>query len=181
MNFTAEYAKEYIEAFFATDETIDSFGLVIVRSYAWSLMQKKDYHTLLNELSWVSNRYPNTFSHQDMVTRALFEYTLLMSSYRASDLKAALWYGKQILSYIDDEIVQATDRNKENLTQVKEIAQTIVSDLMPREPVRADKKIGRNDKVKVRYVQTNQIVVKKYKQVESDLEKGLCVLVEENS
>jgi hypothetical protein len=181
LNFTAEYAKEYIEAFFATDETIDSLGLVIVQSYAWSLMEKKDYHTLLNELSWVSNRYPTTFSHQDMVTRALFEYTLLMSSYRASDLKAALWYGKQILSYIDDEIVQATDRNKVNLTQVKEIAQTIVSDLMPRKPVRVDKKIGRNDKVKVRYVQTNQIVVKKYKQVESDLEKGLCILVEEKS
>lgn len=181
LNFSVEYAKEYIEAFSAIDETIDSFGLVVVQSYAWSLMEKKDYPTLLNELAWISNRYPNTFLHQDMVTRALFEYTLLMSSYRASDFKSALWYGKQILSYIDDEIAQATDRNKENLTQVKEIAQTIVFDLMPREPVRTGKKIGRNDKVRVRYVQTNQIAVKKYKQVESDIEKGLCMLVEEKN
>lgn len=178
LNSTAEFAKEYVEVLSATDETVDSFGMVVVQSYAWSLMEKKDYNTLLNDLAWVSNRYPNTFSHQDMVTRALFEYTLLISSYRASDLKSALWYGKQILSYIDNEIAQATDRNKENLNQVKEIAQTIVSDLMPREPVRAGKKIGRNDKVRVRYVQTNQIAVKKYKLVEPDLEKGLCVIVE---
>lgn len=181
LNFTAEYAKEYIEAFSATDETIDSFGLVVVRSYAWLLMEKKEYHTLINELAWISNRYPNTFSHQDMFTRALFEYTLMISSYHIADNKSALWYGKQILSYIDDEIAQASDRNKENLTQVKEIAQTIVSDLMPREPIRAGQKIGRNDKVKVRYVQTNQIAVKKYKQVESDIEKGLCMLVEEKN
>ena len=179
LNFTAEYAKEYVDVLSVTDETVDSIGLMVVQSYAWALMERKDYQTLVNDLSWVPNRYSNTFSHQDMVTRALFEYSLLISSYRAADLKSALRYGKQILTYIDDEIAKSSDRNKENLTRIKEIAQSIVSDLMPHEPIRSNKKIGRNDKVKVRYVKTDQISVKKYKQVEPDIEKGLCVLVEE--
>lgn len=179
LNFSTENAKEYIEALHATDDNIDSIGLIVVQSLAWSLMENKKYQTIVTELSWITNRYPNTLLHQDMVTRSLFEYTLMMSSYRIADSNSTLLYGKQILSYIDHEITQANDRNKSNLTQVKEIAQSIVSNLTPHVPIRVDKKKGRNDRVKVRYVQTNHISVMKYKQVESDIEEGLCVLVDE--
>ena len=43
------------------------------------------------------------------------------------------------------------------------------------QPVRSDKKIGRNDTVKVRYTD-GRVVEAKYKKVEMDIEKGACVL-----
>ncbi len=44
-------------------------------------------------------------------------------------------------------------------------------------PIRTEKKIGRNDNVKVRYADGN-IVEAKYKKVENDLESGIAVLIE---
>lgn len=178
LNFTEEYAREFLSAFQASGETIDSFGLVVVRSYAWSLLDNKKYETLILAMDWVIDRYPNNLSHQDMVTRALFEYTLLISSYRISDKKSAMELGKLILSYIDDEIDKATKRNKDNLIQIKENAQWVLSEVSPRQPVRSSNIYGRNDKVKVRYIQSNEIVEKKYKQIEDDLDKGICIIVD---
>ncbi len=43
-------------------------------------------------------------------------------------------------------------------------------------PVKAEKKIGRNEKVKVRYNDGRE-VVRKYKQIEPDLKRGACELV----
>lgn len=179
LNFTEEYAKEYIIALSESEENIDSFGMVVVRSYAWCLLERKDYKALISELEWVVERYPVDFSHQEMVTRALFEYMLLMSSYWIADKKSATSWGKLILSYIDDEITQATDRNKDNLKQVKEAAQWVLAKVTPREPIRSSKAYGRNDKVKVRYLQSDQTVEKKYKQVENDIDKGRCVVVDD--
>lgn len=179
LNFTEEFAKEYLNAFQATDDTIDSFGLIVVRSYAWALMERKEYSTIVSELEWIVDRYPNKSSHQEMVIRAFYEYTLLISTFRLSDKKSAMSYSKLILSYIDEEIDQATDKNKDNLTQVKEAAQWILSEVSPREPVHSVKTPGRNDKVKVRYLQSNQVVEKKYKTVENDLKRGICIIVDE--
>lgn len=179
LNFTKENAKEFLDEFHSTNEIIDTFGLAVARTYAWSLFQNKEYQTLVNELDWVSDRYPNKFTQQDLITRALFEYTLLLSTYSLSDYKSALWFGKQILSYIDEPILNTSDRIKDNLNQVKEAAQWIISEVTPRTPVHTTKTYGRNDKVKVRYVQTNQIAVRKYKYVESELEKGICILLDE--
>ena len=84
-----------------------------------------------------------------------------------------------ILSYVDEEMHDANVHNKDTLLQVKRAAQQIVSIATPREPVRIGKTYGRNDKVFVRYINANQVVEKKFKQIEGDLAKGYCIIVEE--
>ncbi len=43
---------------------------------------------------------------------------------------------------------------------------------------RETKKIGRNDIVKVKYLETKLIIETKYKKVEEDIENGLCILID---
>ena len=102
-----------------------------------------------------------------------------MSYFTLSEIKHASEIGKMILSYVDEEICDANSHNKDTLTQVKRAAQQIVSIATPREPVRNGKTYGRNDKVLVRYINTNQVVEKKFKQIEGDLANGYCIIVED--
>ena len=102
-----------------------------------------------------------------------------MSYYYTGDRPHAHDIASLILSYIDDEIRLATERNKDTLTQVRDAARQVSAILRNREPVRSINSYGRNDRVKVRYLQSGSVEIKKYKQVEDDLEKGLCILIEE--
>lgn len=176
---TEESSIDYLKALKKTDDIIDSVGLVVVRNYAWTLFQKKKYRQLVDELSWITDRYPDSLSHQDAVTRSLFDYALLMSYFSLSEIRLASEIGKMILSYVDEEMRDANVHNKDTLLQVKRAAQQIVSIATPREPVRIGKTYGRNDKVFVRYINANQVVEKKFKQIEGDLANGYCIIVEE--
>lgn len=83
------------------------------------------------------------------------------------------------MSYIDDEIEIANEKNKLTLQQVRDCARQTLSVFTYRESVRTKTKYGRNDRVKVRYSNSNKVEVKKYKLVEADLADGRCIIVNE--
>ncbi len=175
--YSKESAKEYIEHFKRLEAPIDSIGLTVVRTYAWSLLEEKKVAEISKELDWIVDRYPANFAHQDAVTRALFEYALLLSYYSLRDKKSLIETANLIMSYIDDEIEIANEKNKLTLQQVRDSAQQTLSVFTFREPVRTRTKYGRNDRVKVRYINSNKVEVKKYKLVEADLADGRCIIV----
>lgn len=175
-NYTVDYAQEYLNSFHETEEKIDSVGLLVVRFYTDSLLERKQYKDLC-KLDWVIERYPSSLSHQDTIGRSLIEYALLVSYYVEADIISALTMGRLILSYIDDEIKVSEGRDKKTLTQIKEVAQNALFTFQERH--KNIKVYGRNEKVKVRYLQTQKIEIMKYKQVERDLEKGNCIIIDE--
>ena len=179
LRYTDDSAREYLTHLRNTEENVDSFGLLVVRTYAWGLFGQKNYKSIINELDWITDRYNESISHQDTVPRALFEYCLLMSYFTIGDRIHAHDIATLILSYIEDEIKLATERNKDTLTQIRDAARQILSIFRSREPIRKVKTYGRNERVKVRYLQSGSVEIKKYKQVEDDLKKGRCVVVEE--
>ena len=179
LRYEKKHAKEYFEELRASNNNIDSIGLTIVRSYALSLLKDNCIDSLAKELEWIVERYPAQFSHQDAFSRAVFEYALLVSYFSTKDGKSAGEIANLILSYVDDEIAQSNEKNKEILLQIKDSAIRAITMIHPHEPIKTQKEIGRNDRVRVRYVKTNQIVEKKYKHVADDLASGRCEIVVE--
>ena len=102
-----------------------------------------------------------------------------MSYYQNGDRKSLSGIANSILSYIDDEIESSDGNNKIALQQVKKNAIQALSLSRNREPIRNEKSYGRNDRVKVKYIQTGQVVEKKYKQIESDITSGRCIIIED--
>lgn len=179
LRYTDESAKEYLTHLRNTEENVDSFGLLVVRTYAWGLFEQKNYRSIINELDWIPDRYNESISHQDAVPRALFEYCLLISYFTIGDRTHAHEMATLILSYIEEEIKLATERNRDTLTQIRDAARQTLSMLRSREPIHNMKTYGRNERVKVRYLQKGSVEIKKYKQVVDDLKNGRCIIVEE--
>ena len=179
LHYTEDNAREYLEILRDTDEHVDSFALLVVRTYAWGLFEQKKYLAIIKELDWIPDRYKDNISHQDATPRALIEYSLLMSYYSTGDRNHALETSNLILSYIDEEIGLSTERNQDTLKQVRDAALQVRSILRNREPIRNTKTYGRNERVKVRYIQNGHEEIRKYKQVEDDLKKGRCVIIDE--
>ena len=179
LHYTDDSAREYMTHLRDVEGRVDSFGLLVIRTYAWGLFDKKNYDSIINELDWILDRYDDSISHQDAVPRALFEYCLLISYYSTGDRSHAHDMATLILSYIEEEIKLASERNKDTLTQVRDAARQVLAILRSREPVRNVKSYGRNDRVRVKYLQNGSVEVKKYKHVEDDLKNGRCIVVEE--
>ncbi len=131
----------------------------------------------MKELDWVPDRFAENLTEQEAVPKALVEYCLLMSYYSLSDSRHSLELSRLILSHIDDDIKQANNRNSNILSQVKEAVEQVQALLSPREPIRSQRTYGRNDRVKVRYIQSGKEEYKKYKQVKDDLSNGYCVII----
>lgn len=176
-NFTADNAKEYLASFRETEDKIDTIGLWVVHLYAWLLFKYKEYRNLIRDLDWVVERYPIELNHQDLEIRSLIEYCLMMSYSMLSDIKSAQSIGRLILSYIDDVIKVSRERVTGTLTQIKKAALSVFATSL--EPYKRPKTYARNERVRVRYHQSNKTEVKKYKQVERDLKDGICVIIEE--
>lgn len=176
LNSTEENEKEYLEELRRSEAIIDGFGLLILRQYVMTLFDKRDYHTIVRNTEWITERYPEKMTYQDMAVRALFEYCLMNSYYAEGDIQSAIEIGRLILSYIDDAI--KASKNGTYLTEIRKSVQQVLYLGKSREPVRSAKTFGRNERVKVKYVNTGEIEVKKYKYIEEDLREGNCVLVD---
>jgi tetratricopeptide (TPR) repeat protein len=179
LSYTKENAKEYIDTLRASGDSIDSIGLTVVRTYAWSLLEENRATIISEELDWILKKYPTQFTHQDMVTRAFLEYSLLMSYFSNRESGSMVAIANQILSYVDNVIDKANDKNRTSLQRVKENALQALQIFKRREPVRSSKSYERNDRVRVKYVDTGILKEMKFKLVEDDILEGRCVIVEE--
>lgn len=178
LNFSDEHARKYLAKLEESGECLDAFGLVVLRSYAWTLLNRKEF-TLIKELDWVLDCYPKNMTYKDAIPRSLFEYTLMISFHKTSQPKLSVKIAQIILSHIVDDIEHTNGQNQDTLQQVKNVAETILSMNRSHEPYRSPKSYGRNDRIKVHYYQSGTIVEKKYKYLEEDLKKGLCAIVED--
>ena len=178
-NFDLNFSKEYLDALKLTDENIDSVGLVVARSHAWQLLNRRNVQAIIRDLEWITERYPVNMSHQEMANRALVDYSLLMAYLSINDISSVQSMSRVILSYVDDEIPAANGNTRENLLYIKKMAIDAINSTIPQEPIRRPKTYGRNEKIRVRYIQSNLIVEKKYKYLEADLNNSLCEIVED--
>ena len=98
-------------------------------------------------------------------------------------IKEAEDYGKKALSLINEIkpiINDLSTVDKKALIDVENNIKNYFTDLVKIkeiQPVRIDRKIGRNEYVTVKY-KNGDVVVLKYKKVQKDLENGKCILVE---
>ncbi len=177
LNFTDEHAKKYAIRLKDSEEQIDSYGLVVVRSYAWELFKSNEFSALIGELEWVVDRYSKNISYLEAVPRSLFEYTLMMSYHNLYNRRASVETAQLILSHVDDDIKHTTGQNQDTLRQVKNVTMQVLSMNRSHEPYISTMKYGRNDRIKVRYSQSGIVVEKKYKYLESDLRNGVCEVI----
>lgn len=179
LNYSERNAQEYLSYLKTTSGKVDPFGLLVIRNYTWALLERKAYRTIVNEVWWVPDRFAENLTEQEIVPKALLEYCLLMSYYLLSEGPRSLEMAELILSHIKDDIKQANDRNRDTLGQIKDAALRVQSVLMPREPIRSQVTHGRNERVKVCYVQSGREKYEKYKHVKDDIIKGVCIIVED--
>lgn len=97
--------------------------------------------------------------------------------------KVALDLCKRLLSFIDtlpSDVEAQSLLDKQQLEEIKTAARRRVEAVAPRGvPVKADPKIGRNDKVTVRYSDGRIVRDVKYKRVSEEVEQGRCVVVKQ--
>lgn len=177
-NFDPFFSKEYLDALKLADENIDSIGLVVARSHALQLLDNRNVQAIIRDLEWITERYPVNMSHSEMANRALVDYSLLMAYLSTNNISSVQSMSRVILSYVDDEISTANRNTRENLLYIKKMAIEANISTIPQEPIRHPKTYGRNERIRVRYIQSNQIVEKKFKHLEADLKNNLCVIVE---
>ena len=178
-NFDPFFSKEYLDALKLADENIDSIGLVVARSHALQLLDNRNVQAIIRDLEWITERYPVNMSHSEMANRALVDYSLLMAYLSTNNISSVQSMSRVILSYVDDEISTANGNTRENLLYIKKMAIEANISTIPQEPIRHPKTYGRNERIRVRYIQSNQIVEKKFKHLEADLNNNLCVIVED--
>lgn len=175
-NYSTDKAKEYVKLFMGIPEKkLDAVGLVIFRSYAIDLLNSKQYRAIIDDLSWMIDYHYDGLNHQDIKLRAYIDYALLFAYYEFADEQTVQQIAKLILSYIDDEIDTSTGNERRTLLQVKESAASVV--IIPTNPYIKKTSYRRNDRVKVQYITTNQIVEKKFKYLQQDIEEGRCVII----
>ena len=157
------------------DKVIDDEDLAALTRVAFSFMSKRRHKELRRVFdlvrSWESLDWPETDSW--FIILKYYEMEYLLSS---GMKEQARQMASQLISLADK--IQAKSSNEDDIAFIPEIRNKAVS-LLPREPIRniRSQKIGRNDKVIVRYG-NDEIVTKKYKIVEPDLAAGRCVLVD---
>lgn len=178
-NFNQFFSKEYLDALKLTDENIDSVGLVVARLYALQLLDDRNVNAIIRDLEWITERYPANMSHSEMENRALLDYSLLMAYISTNNISSVQSMSRVILSYVDEEIPAANGNTRENLLYIKKMATDANISTMPQEPIKRSKTYSRNERIRVRYIQSNQIVEKKFKHLEADMNKGLCVIDED--
>lgn len=110
--------KEFVLKLRDSDERVDDLGMKVIKDYAWDLRVKKDYKRILDELDWISERYPNRYEGLDTVTLLHFEQALLESYYSFPDKKKlVLDKANLILSLVGDPSTEA-----KQLKQIKDTA-----------------------------------------------------------
>jgi hypothetical protein len=130
------------------------------------------------ELShFIEQRINNTDDYDLKFESVIIYYWLSTLYFSLKNLKNAIIYSDIALELINNSKRKKTsmidekglDTIKKQLIQIKQ-SSTIV------QPIRHDKKYGRNDKVKVQYLD-GKIIEKKYKIVEADILAERCVLI----
>ena len=122
-NDSESSAKEYIQALKDSNEGLDSIGLVVVKRYSWQLFVSKSYNRILKELGWIPERYPVRFSPEDTLSRLNIELALMVSYAALPDNNQVLEKADFILSSLKSLVIDETDANRRNLTQLKYTAQ----------------------------------------------------------
>lgn len=179
LHYSSDSVLEYLSYLRNAEGNVDYFGLLVLRAYAWELFEQKKYQTIIDDLDWIPDRYSDSISHQDAIPRSLLEYCLLMSYFSIGDRTHAAEMATLILSYVEEDIRLESGRNRDTLTHVRDAARQVLATQRGFEPVRNEKTYGRNDRVKVRYIQSGSVEYKKYKLVENDLRKGICIIEKE--
>jgi hypothetical protein len=173
--------EEYIELF-QKDRfgEIDFIDIENFANYIYNLIEQKRFKEALLYID-IINSYKKSVAEQYLINYLVIHNLELNVHITLSDIERSKETAECILLMANDDVISKHKSNllgKEGLSIIKSNAESILKPELKRTaPIRVEKKIGRNDVIRVRYNDGREFNTK-YKKVENDIKSNLCVIIE---
>lgn len=174
-NYTIKYLKLLTENYSQNIDIVDITIFINVYQHFLNKKDSKTINSLRNIGEEIKLRLPNEIKNSYLILD-FFEMIYLFRTGNSFD-------SKKIALNIINELKTHEDNYLKNLV-IRQIGiqniinqcQNVLSNLRKNTPVYSEKKIGRNDVVKVRFKNGEEIITK-FKKIESDLKYGNCIII----
>jgi hypothetical protein len=174
-NYTIEYLKLLIEKY---SQNIDIVDITIFINVYQHFLNKKDskmINSLRNIGDAIKVKLPNELKNSFLIFD-FFEMIYLSRNGNSFDSKKiALNIINELKTHEDDYLKNQIIRQM-GIQNIISQCQNVLSNLRKNIPVHTERKIGRNDVVKVRFRNGEEIMTK-FKKIESDLKNGNCIII----
>lgn len=159
-------------------KNIDVYDIAIFINVYQQFLNKKDYiivSKLMNIGEGIKLKLPNELINSLLI----FDFFEMIYKFQIGNSvdskKIALNIINELKSHEDDYLENQIIRQM-GIQNIISQCQNVLSNLRKNIPVHSEKKIGRNDVVKVRYRNGEEITTK-FKKIESDLKNGNCIII----
>lgn len=174
-NYTFKYLKLLIEKY---SQNIDIIDITIFINVYQHFLNKKDskmINSLRNIGEVIKLKLPNELKNSFLIFD-FFEMIYLFRTGNSFDSKKiALSIINELKTHEDDYLKNQIIRQM-GIQNIISQCQNVLSNLRKNIPVHTERKIGRNDVIKVRYRNGEEIITK-FKKIESDLKNGNCIII----
>ncbi|PAM93169.1 hypothetical protein B4N84_19515 [Flavobacterium sp. IR1] len=174
-----KYATEYFKILdHDNSQNIDNDHLTLYITLYQHLINQKNLKRVF-ELINIGEKLKFKVSKENANSVLLFDFLTMKYNFEAGQLEEA----KKHAAIISNQLMKDEEYYKRNpiirqmgIDNIKNFCSNISSLKRNKKPIQIPKKIGRNDIVKVQYI-NNDIKIIKFKKVENDLKNGKCILV----
>lgn len=172
--------KEYI-ALFANErsEIIDFVDIENFANYIYTLIERKKLKTALDYVNLI-NSYKKETSEQFLINYLVIHNLELNIHLSLANESQSKEIAEQIIRMASDSKIikyKCSMLGKDGLSIIKTNAESVLN---PKHkavtPIRRERKIGRNDRVKVKF-KSGEIKEGKYKNYKNEIESGECVIL----
>lgn len=174
-----KYATEYFKILdHDNSQNIDNDHLTLYITLYQHLINQKNLKRVF-ELINIGEKLKFKVSKENANSVLLFDFLTMKYNFEAGQLEES----KKQAVIISNQLMKDEEYYKRNpiirqmgIDNIKNFCSNIISLKRNKKPIQIPKKIGRNDIVKVQYI-NNDIKTIKFKKVENDLKNGKCILV----
>lgn len=172
--------KEYVELFqYERFGDVDFIDIENFANYIYISLERKDIAGSLKAIE-IINSVKKTVNEKYLINYLVIHNLELNVYLTLSDIKKSKETAEAILTMTNDEKIRnqkSTMLGDSGFDIIKTNAESILKPSnSPSSPVRVEKKIGRNEIIKVKY-KNGEIKKVKYKNVKEDIELGNCSIV----
>ncbi|NRT11286.1 tol-pal system YbgF family protein [Flavobacterium sp. 14A] len=179
IDFTYNYQVEYMRFLDQVyTKSIDLDDITIYLNLSQNLLNLKDFKTII-EIINIGERLKLKLSDELKTTILLIDIIKMKSKIEFGQIEQAKSIASNIIYQVktfEEQYLRDTLIRQIGIQNITIQCQNILSIVHRDVPIYNNKKIGRNDMVKVRY-ENNSEIIAKYKKIESDLKSGKCKLI----
>ena len=174
-----KYAIEYLK--FLDQETIHFIDFTDIAIYINLIQRFSNKKDLNNAFEIVNTGERLKFKLSDDLKNSILIFDFFKMKYQVElglleePKKAALDILNQLKTF-EDQYLKNPIIRQIGIQNIINYCQNTLSTLRKNVPFQSHKKLGRNDQVKVKYKNGDEILIK-YKKVEFDLKNGKCILI----